>query len=69
MYTQTHDLYTCVLMTPLLVLIPNSLIHTEEHELWMSKEYYFQSGCQYLFTDYQALMLYLNRFLPSTQLS
>ena len=64
MYSPCHCLYTCVIMTPLIVLIYNGLIDNESHDLWFSEEYFNQNGFQYLFLNHQALRIYLDRLLP-----
>ena len=38
MYNGCHDLYTCVIMTPLLVLIHNVLIDNSPHDLWKGEQ-------------------------------
>ena len=58
------ELYTCVIMTPLIVLIHNGLIGNTPHDLWQEEEYFYQSGFQYLISIPQALSRYLQKFTP-----
>ena len=64
MYNKCHDLYTCVITTPLIVLIHDGLVAHECHHLWYDGRYFNESGFHYLFSNHQALRNYLNRFLP-----
>ena len=67
MYSTCHDLYTCVIMTPLIVLIHNGFITNESHDLWYDEQYFNESEFHYLFSNHQALTNYLNRFLPQVK--
>ena len=43
MYHGYHDLYTCVIMIPLIVLIHNGLIDNSPHDLWKAMTSYWYS--------------------------
>ena len=52
MYNKCHDLYTCVIVTPLIVRIHNGLVGHECHDLWNDEWYFNESGFHYLFSNH-----------------